>query len=39
MTGLNPEDFKDNLPWYWGGDQNVMIGNERYNISQKGINF
>ena len=37
--GLDPNDFKDNVPWYWGGDQNIMLGGERYNISQKGINF
>lgn len=38
-TGLNPNDYKDNLAWYWGGDKNIMIDGQRYNISQKSINF
>lgn len=29
----------DNLPWYYGGDQNFTLNGKRYSISQKSFDF
>ena len=32
-------EFRDNLMWFWGGDQNFSFNRQRFQISQKGLDF
>ena len=33
------EEFRDNLMWFWGGDQNFTYNGQRYQISQKNLDL
>ena len=33
------KEFRDNLMWFWGGDQNFSYQQQRFSVSQKNLSF